>query len=87
MDFPINVQKAAGVLVGLTSLLTVAGSAILWAADDRYVLRDEAKKLVRENQDLEKRDEIEWLLTLQQVKPLTTEQQFRLQYLQRRIVR
>jgi hypothetical protein len=81
----MNFQQIIAAIAGTIALLTTAGSAILWAGDDRYMLREESKQMIVDNQCQQAEKELEWLETLAQNKALTIEQKLKRDWLERQI--
>lgn len=57
---------------------------MLYAADDRYVLKEEMKQAVQDNQCAELAADVEWLETLAQARRLSVDDRLRLDYLKRK---
>lgn len=81
----MSAQQIVSLIAGSIALLGTAGSAILWAGDDRYVQKEEAQALMSEQRVEMQKDELEWLETLKQASRLTREQELKLQWLKRQV--
>ena len=81
----MNAQQIIAAIGGAVSLLTMAGGAMLWAGDERYILKQEMAQAIKQNQIEAMKAELEWLETLAQARPLTVEQKFKRDWLRRRI--
>ncbi len=81
----MNPQQWIGAISGAVTLFAAAGGALLWAADDRYMLREESAQMVVRNKCETFRSEIEWLESLAQGRDLSRDERARLDWLKRRI--
>jgi hypothetical protein len=81
----MNAQQWIAAMTGTVTLFAMAGGALLWAADDRYMLREESAQMVVRNKCETFRSENEWLETLAQGRALSRDELARLTWLKRRI--